>query len=169
MSSGTAGSNAGVKLTPVMRQYLEIKGNHEDSLLFFRLGDFYEMFFDDAEKASSLLDITLTSRNRNAPNPIPMCGIPYHSARTYIARLLDAGVKVALCEQVELPERGIARREVTRVITPGTSLDEDTLAPERGNYLAQIHVDGERWGLVWTEYSTGRLCSIEGEGREDGR
>ena len=165
MSAGRFGTaKAGMKLTPVMQQYVDIKRDHEDSLLFFRLGDFYEMFFEDAEKASSLLDITLTSRNRNAPNPIPMCGIPYHAARSYIARLLDAGVKVALCEQMDLPERGIARREVTRVITPGTALDEDTLAPERGNYLAQVHMDGERWGLVFAEYSTGELRTADGAG-----
>lgn len=140
-----------------MQQYLEIKSDHEDALLFFRMGDFYEMFFDDAERAASILDITLTSRNRNDPNPIPMCGIPYHSVKPYVARLLEAGVKVAICEQIELPSKGIARREVTRVVTPGTSLDEETLAPESANYIAAVVGQGEEWGLAWAEFSTGEV------------
>ena len=140
-----------------MRQYLEVKQAYDDALLFFRLGDFYEMFFEDAERAADLLDITLTSRNRNDPNPIPMCGVPYHSARPYIARLLEAGVKVALCEQVEAPGKGIVRREVSRVITPGTSLDEETLAPDRGNYLASVSRHDQVWGLAWVEFSTGQV------------
>src|SRR5690348_4780558 len=115
------------KLSPAMQQYLEFKSEHEDALLFFRMGDFYELFFEDAKVAAELLDLTLTSRNRNDPNPIPMCGIPYHALRPYVARLLEAGRKVAVCEQMELPEKGIARREVTRVISPGTNVDEETL------------------------------------------
>jgi len=148
-------SARGVKLTPVMQQYLEIKRQNEDALLFFRLGDFYEMFFDDAEKAARILDITLTSRNRNAEHPIPMCGVPYHSARPYIAKLLEAGVKVAVCEQVEVSSRGIARRQVARVITPGTSLDEESLAADRGNFIAAVVEAGSGWGLAWADFSTG--------------
>jgi DNA mismatch repair protein MutS len=140
-----------------MQQYLEIKGDHEDALLFFRMGDFYEMFFEDAERAASILDITLTSRNRNDPEPIPMCGFPYHSVKPYVARLLEAGVKVAICEQIELPTKGLARREVTRIVTPGTSLDEETLAPESANYLAAVVGHGEDWGLAWAEFSTGEV------------
>lgn len=156
----------GYKLTPVMQQYLDMKRGHEDALLFFRLGDFYEMFFEDAERAAELLDLTLTSRNRNEENPIPMCGVPYHAARGYIARLLDAGVKVAICEQIELPTRGLARREVTRVVTPGTSLDEDTLAPDRGNFLAAVAPIGESVGLAWAEFSTGDVRVTEVAGTE---
>jgi len=144
-----------------MQQYLDMKRGHEDALLFFRLGDFYEMFFEDAERAAELLDLTLTTRNRNEENPIPMCGVPYHAAKNYIARLLEAGVKVAICEQIELPTRGIARREVTRVVTPGTSLDEDTLAPDRGNFLAAVVPTGETFGLAWVEFSTGDVRVTE--------
>jgi DNA mismatch repair protein MutS len=150
---------AGTKLSPVMQQYLEIKASHEDSILFFRMGDFYEMFFEDAETAARLLDITLTSRNRNDPNPIPMCGIPYHSMRPYVARLLEAGQRVALCEQVELPGKGekLARRAVTRVISPGTTLDEQSLAPEKSNYLVAVTVGEVGYGLAVTEFSTGEV------------
>ncbi len=149
------------KLTPVMQQYLDIKRRYEDAVLFFRLGDFYEMFFEDAERASELLDIALTSRNRNDEHPIPMCGVPYHSARGYIAKLLEAGVKVAICEQMELPRRGIARREVTRVITPGTTLDEESLAPDRSNFLACVSVVGSQWALAWADFSTGEVAVTE--------
>jgi DNA mismatch repair protein MutS len=161
-----AASKGPYKLTPVMQQYLDMKRGHEDALLFFRLGDFYEMFFEDAERAAELLDLTLTSRNRNDENPIPMCGVPYHAAKGYIARLLDAGVKVAICEQIELPTRGIARREVTRVVTPGTSLDEDTLAPDRGNFLAAVAPVGDAIGLAWAEFSTGDVRATELVGEE---
>ncbi|TFH29662.1 MAG: DNA mismatch repair protein MutS, partial [Myxococcales bacterium] len=152
---------AGYKLTPVMQQYLDLKEGHTDALLFFRLGDFYEMFFEDAEQASDLLDLTLTTRNRNEEKPIPMCGIPYHAARGYIARLLEAGVKVAICEQIDVPARGIVRREVTRVITPGTSLDEDTLAPDRGNFLAAVASVGACHGVAFVEFSTGEVRVTE--------
>jgi DNA mismatch repair protein MutS len=140
-----------------MQQYLEIKSDHEDALLFFRMGDFYEMFFDDAERAASILDITLTSRNRNDPNPIPMCGVPYHSVKPYVGKLLEAGVKVAICEQIELPTKGIARREVTRIVTPGTSLDEEALVPESANYIAAVSRDDQAWGLAWADFSTGEV------------
>ncbi len=149
------------KLTPAMQQYLEFKSAHEDALLFFRMGDFYELFFEDAEVAAELLDLTLTSRNRNDPNPIPMCGIPYHALRPYVARLLEAGRKIAVCEQLELPEKGIARREVTRVISPGTNLDEETLAPERACYLAAIVEDAGAYGLAVSDFSTGELRATE--------
>lgn len=164
-ASAKAAALTSSKTSPVMRQYLEIKGSHEDAVLFFRLGDFYEMFFEDAEQASSILDIALTSRNKNDEHPIPMCGVPYHSARNYVARLLDAGVKVAICEQMELPQRGIARRQVTRVITPGTSLDEEALAPERGNYIACVVRSSAGWGLARADFSTGELRVTELGGR----
>src|SRR5512138_2518988 len=130
-----------VELTPMMRQYLEIKGQYPDAILFFRLGDFYEMFLDDAIKASRILDITLTSRNKNSEGAdVPLCGIPYHSANPYIAMLIEAGEKVAICEQVEDPKavKGIVRREVVKVITPGLVTDADSLSPKENNFLVSI-------------------------------
>jgi DNA mismatch repair protein MutS len=159
-----SGEAAGYKLTPVMQQYLDLKRGHADALLFFRLGDFYEMFFEDAERAASLLDLTLTTRNRNEEKPIPMCGVPHHAARGYISRLLDAGVKVAICEQIELPSRGIARREITRVVTPGTSVDEETLAPDRGNFLAAVVAERGRYGVAYADFSTGVVRATETPG-----
>jgi DNA mismatch repair protein MutS len=167
----TAGSRARItsRLTPAMQQYLEFKDQHADALLFFRMGDFYELFFEDAEIAAELLDLTLTSRNRNDENPIPMCGIPYHALRPYVARLMEAGRKVAVCEQLELPEKGIARRQVTRVISPGTNLDEETLAPDRAAYLAAVVEKSGAWGLAVSDFSTGeiRATEIVSDGRLD--
>src|SRR3972149_6434691 len=110
------------KITPMMQQNLQIKERYRDAILFFRLGDFYEMFFEDAQTAAKILDIALTSRNKNDDQSVPLCGVPYHSAEPYIQKLLDAGHKVAVCEQVEDPTtaKGVAEREVIRVITPGT-------------------------------------------------
>lgn len=167
MEPGAGATMGGYRLTPVMRQYLEVKGAHEDAVLFFRMGDFYEMFFEDAERASSVLDIALTTRNRNDERPIPMCGIPCHSVRPYVARLLEAGIKVAICDQVEQPERGLARRKVTRVITPGTALDEESLVAEEPNYLAAAAESGGRIGLAWTEFSTGELRFTETGGMDE--
>ena len=109
------------KITPMMKQYLSIKGQYPDAILFYRMGDFYEMFFEDAEKASKLLEITLTSRNKKDETPVPMCGFPHKAARSYIARLIENGCKVAICDQTEDPAeaKGLVRREVVRVITPG--------------------------------------------------
>ena len=108
-------------LTPMMQQYLEIKSKYPESILFYRMGDFYEMFMEDALTASRVLDIALTSRDRQAQNPVPMCGVPYHAAESYIAKLVSAGYKIAICDQVEDPKKakGLVRREVTRVLTPG--------------------------------------------------
>src|SRR5512140_2523701 len=122
---------AKTELTPMMRQYLEIKSSYPDAILFFRLGDFYEMFLDDAVKASRILDITLTSRNKNSEGAdVPLCGIPYHSSAPYVAKLIEAGEKVAICEQVEDPKtaKGIVKRQVVRVITPGMVVDADSLS-----------------------------------------
>ncbi|HYB97915.1 MAG TPA: DNA mismatch repair protein MutS [Candidatus Limnocylindrales bacterium] len=150
------------KLTPAMQQYLDVKRQHEDALVFFRMGDFYEMFFEDAEQAAELLDLTLTSRNRNDEHPIPMCGVPYHSVRPYVARLLEAGRKVAICEQLDPPEKGaLVRREVTRIISPGTNLDEESLAPERANFLAALVSHGAGFGLAITDFSTGEVRATE--------
>jgi DNA mismatch repair protein MutS len=150
--------------TPMMRQYLEIKEQHPDAILFFRLGDFYEMFLDDAVTASRVLDITLTSRNKGAAEEVPLCGIPYHSCQPYISRLVENGYKVAICEQVEDPKaaKGIVRREVVRVVTPGLVVDTDTLEPKENNYLMAISA-GEtgRWGLAVLDITTGEFRVTE--------
>src|SRR4249919_4355137 len=125
--------------TPLMRQYAAIKKEHPRALLFFRLGDFYELFFDDAVLASRELQITLTSRNKEKGVAVPMCGVPYHAADGYIAKLIRKGFKVAICEQVEDPRvaKKLVRREVTRVVTPGTSADS-TLGSEEDNFLDAV-------------------------------
>ena len=111
-----------MKLSPMMQQYMEIKGKHQDCILFFRLGDFYEMFYEDAKLASKELELTLTGKNCGQEERAPMCGVPFHSADTYIAKLVEKGYKVAICEQVEDPKfaKGIVKREVTQIVTPGT-------------------------------------------------
>ena len=139
--------------TPMMDQYRRIRGDlSEDTLLFFRLGDFYEMFFDDAKEASQLLDLTLTKRNT-----VPMCGVPHHAADFYISKLVKAGRKVAICEQVEDPAlvKGLVRREVTRVVTPGTVLEETALEAKLNNYLAGFVVEGDVFGIAFLDLSTG--------------
>ena len=125
--------------TPLMRQYSSIKQEHPSALLFFRLGDFYEMFFEDAVLAAKELQITLTSRNKEKGIAIPMCGVPYHAAEGYIAKLIRRGYKVAICEQMEDPRlaKKLVRREVTRVVTPGTAADS-TLGSEENNFLAAV-------------------------------
>ncbi|RII27811.1 MAG: DNA mismatch repair protein MutS [Geobacter sp.] len=155
------------ELTPMMRQYLEIKADHPDSILFFRLGDFYEMFLDDAVKASRILDITLTSRNKNSDGAdVPLCGVPYHSANPYIAKLIEAGEKVAICEQVEDPKsvKGIVRREVVRVVTPGLVVDADCLSPKENNYILSLAASGDSWGVSYLDLSTGEFRLTEQEG-----
>jgi DNA mismatch repair protein MutS len=152
-------------LTPMMRQYLEVKAQHPDCVLFFRLGDFYEMFFEDAVRAAELLQITLTARAKGAER-IPMCGVPYHSARRYIARLIEAGLRVAICDQVEeAGGPGIVRREVTRVITPGMVLDEEVLESRENNFLAAVSL-GERVGVALLDASTGEFYTVEAPGLE---
>ncbi len=149
--------------TPMMRQYFEIKSNYPDAILFFRLGDFYEMFLEDAVTASKVLDITLTSRNKGAAEEVPLCGIPFHSCQPYISRLVENGYKVAICEQVEDPKtvKGIVRREVVRVITPGLVVDTDTLKPKENNYLlALVEVEG-RWGVAGLDITTGEFRVTE--------
>ena len=124
------------KLTPMMKQYKEIKDQYQDHILFFRLGDFYEMFFNDAVLAAKALDITLTSRNSGSGEKAPLCGVPYHAADTYLAKLVEKGFKVAICEQVEDPAlaKGIVKREVVRVVTPGTVIDPNMLDDKQNNY-----------------------------------
>src|SRR3989338_123294 len=127
-------------LTPLMRQYREIKRAYEGAIVFFRVGDFYEMFYEDAEEASRLLSIALTSRDKSSATPVPLCGVPYHAATAYIAKLLKAGRTVALCDQVEDPKlaRGLVRREVVRLYTPGTLTDAELLRPAESNFLAAV-------------------------------
>lgn len=153
----------------MMRQYLDIKEKHRDSILFFRLGDFYEMFFDDAVEASKILEITLTTRNKNDTNPVPLCGIPHHSASSYIAKLIESGKKVAICDQVEDPKtaKGVVKREVTRVVTPGLVVDESNLKSRQSNYLAAIAKEGEKWGLSYLDLSTGDFRVTEFDGTEN--
>src|SRR5437868_13567585 len=134
--------------TPLMRQYVTIKKQHPNALLFFRLGDFYELFYDDAVTAARELQITLTSRNKEKDQPIPMCGVPYHSADGYLSKLLRKGFKVAICEQMENPKQAktLVRREVTRVLTPGTALD-GSIGSEENNFLAAVAKHGDVLGL----------------------
>ncbi len=147
------------KVSPMIRQYLQIKEKYQDAILFFRLGDFYEMFFEDAEKASKLLDITLTSRNRTEESPVPLCGVPYHAATPYIGKLLEAGCKVAVCEQVEDPKtaKGVVQREVVRVITPGTVTDGESLDWRDNNFLVALSKGGKELGLAFTDVTTGEF------------
>jgi DNA mismatch repair protein MutS len=153
-----------MKPTPMLQQYLRIKAEHRDAILLFRLGDFYEMFFEDAEIAARILDITLTSRNRgDGADAVPLCGVPYHAAEPYIARLLAAGWKVAICEQREGGGRGLMPRAVVRVVTPGSVLDEASLEPRRPNHLAAVAVTDGRFGLAVVEFSTGRVQVTESD------
>ncbi|MEW5733607.1 MAG: DNA mismatch repair protein MutS [Thermodesulfobacteriota bacterium] len=151
--------------TPMVRQYLEIKSDYPDAILFFRMGDFYEMFFEDAQKASRALSITLTSRNRNDPDPIPMCGVPHHSANRYIARLINQGFKVAICDQVEDPvaAKGLVRRDVTRVVTAGTFDEEGSIEKDRSLYTAAAVRAGKRFGVAALDLSTGEFTASEAE------
>ena len=152
-----------------MEQYLQVKRDHPEGILFFQCGDFFEMFFDDAVKAADLLDIALTSRHKNSDEPIPMAGVPHHSARGYIAKLTELGQKVVLCEQVEDAKlaKGLVKREVVRVVTPGVVLDDDALDPKVARYLAALacmeddQKGSGRHGLAYLDVSTGEFCATE--------
>jgi DNA mismatch repair protein MutS len=146
-----------------MRQYQAAKKQVPGALLLFRLGDFYELFFDDAVTAARELEITLTSRNKEKGEPIPMCGVPYHAAESYIARLIQRGFRVAICEQMEEagPGKKLVRREVARIITPGTATDSNLLRSHENNYLAAVHAKGNRFGLAYVDISTGEFQSTE--------
>ena len=151
------------KLTPMMQQYLDIHSQAKDAILFFRLGDFYEMFFDDAILASKELEIVLTGRNCGLEERAPMCGVPHHSAQNYIAKLIEKGYKVAICEQVEDPSQaeGIVRREITRIISPGTIIDEQMLEDTKNNYLLCIYLEDYSFGIAITDVSTGEFMASE--------
>ncbi|WP_052256579.1 DNA mismatch repair protein MutS [Salinicoccus sp. YB14-2] len=148
--------------TPMMKQYLSIKDEHPDALLFFRLGDFYELFYDDAITASKVLEITLTARDKKK-DPIPMCGVPHHSSRNYIEKLIENGFKVAICEQMEDPRevKGMVKRAVVRVITPGTLIDDFGMDDGRNNYLLALHTDGHQYSAGYADISTGELYSFQ--------
>ncbi len=154
--------------TPLMKQYREIKEENRDSILFFRLGDFYEMFFEDAVIASKELGITLTSRNKEKGQDVPLAGIPYHSSASYIAKLVRKGYKVAVCEQVEDPKtaKGIVKREVVKVITPGTVIDTDYLDDKSNNYLLCVYIKGDRAGIAYVDITTGEFRSTEIAGED---
>ena len=136
-------------VTPMMQQYLTIKDQHPDELLFYRLGDFYEMFFDDALISSRELELTLTGRDCGLEERAPMCGIPYHAVETYITRLIDKGYRVAICEQMEDPAlaKGLVKREITRIVTAGTVTDQSALSERKNNFLAAVCIEGKRAGL----------------------
>ncbi len=152
------------KITPMMQQYLAIKEEHQDAILFYRLGDFYEMFFDDAVTASRVLGITLTSRNsKEDADRIPLCGVPYHAATTYLAKLVKAGFRVAICEQIEDPKKaqGVVKRAVTRIISPGLVTEDEILDDKSNTYLAAIFQQGKKWGLSLIDISTGEFLLAE--------
>ncbi|MDH3990849.1 MAG: DNA mismatch repair protein MutS, partial [Gammaproteobacteria bacterium] len=154
--------------TPMMQQYLRIKSDYPDMLVFYRMGDFYELFFDDARRAASLLDITLTARGKSGGNAIPMAGVPYHAAEGYLAKLVRKGESVAICEQVGDPatSKGPVERKVMRVVTPGTLTDEALLSESRDNLVAAVCIDGERIGLAWLDLAGGRFRLTELRGPE---
>ena len=146
-------------LSPMMQQYLSIKEAHKDHIVFFRLGDFYEMFFDDALLASKELELTLTGRDCGLEERAPMCGIPYHSSESYIQRLLEKGYKVAICEQTERPQKGktLVNRDVIRVVTPGTVMENSMLSEDRNNYIASIYIEGQKSWVCFCDISTGTM------------
>ena len=149
--------------TPMMRQYLRIKADHPDMLVFYRMGDFYELFYGDAERAASLLDITLTSRGKSGGNPIPMAGVPYHAIEGYLAKLVRKGESVAICEQIGDPatSKGPVERRVTRIVTPGTLTDEALLAENRDNLVAAVFADAQGIGIAWLDLAGGRFRLTE--------
>jgi DNA mismatch repair protein MutS len=152
----------------MMKQYLAIKREHPDAILFFRMGDFYEMFMDDAVLAADILKIALTTRDKGKKNSVPMCGIPYHAAQTYLTRLVQSGHKVAICDQVEDPSKakGLVKREVTRIVTPGTVVEDTLLDAEEPSYLAAVHGSGNDYGLSLVEVSTGEFLVAGFEGKQ---
>src|SRR5271170_3168869 len=150
--------SAEAQLTPMMAQYRRIKGElPKDALLLFRLGDFYEMFFEDAQSGAQLLNLSLTARNG-----VPMCGLPHHAANNYIARILRAGRKVAICDQTEEARPGqLTKREVTQILSPGTHFDERMLVAERNNFLASVYPSGKIFGLALVDLTTGDFLTTE--------
>jgi DNA mismatch repair protein MutS len=161
--SGTVKTPKTLGRTPLMEQYLRVKREHPDAFLFFRLGDFYEMFFDDAVRGAALLGLTLTSRNKQDPEPIPMCGIPWHQRDNYLARLLRLGHKVAVCDQLEDASlaKGLVQRGVTEVLTPGSVTGDAFLEASANNYLAAVWPGAEALGVCLVDASTGEVKLAE--------
>ena len=147
-------------VTPMMQQYLEVKNQYDDYILMYRLGDFFECFFEDAVTVSRTLELTLTARDCGGGKRAAMCGVPFHKADVYIGRLVEQGFKVAVCEQVENPAEaeGIVRREVVRVVTPGTVTDDSCLTDRRNNYLAALYLGDKGSGLAFADISTGEIA-----------
>ena len=150
----------------MMQQYLRIKSEHPDTLLFYRMGDFYELFYEDARRAAALLDITLTARGQSAGEPIPMAGVPYHAADSYLAKLVRRGESVAICEQLSEPgaAKGPLQRQVVRIVTPGTVTDAALLNERQDTLVAGVVREGARFGLAWLDLAAGRFTVLEGEG-----
>ena len=154
--------------TPVIRQYLGFKAEHPDKLLFFRMGDFYELFYDDARRAARLLDIALTRRGQSGGEPVPMAGVPFHAVDAYLARLLRMGESIAICEQIGNPAdcRGPVERRVARIVTPGTVTDEALLDERSESLLAGVCREGELSGIAWLDLASGRFSLIQVAGAE---
>src|SRR4030088_2723269 len=152
--------------TPMMQQYLRIKGQHSDTLLFYRMGDFYELFYDDARRAAPLLDITLTARGQSAGEPIPMAGVPFHAVDSYLARLVRKGESVAICEQLGDPatSKGPLERQVVRIVTPGTVTDTALLEERRDTLVGALAAEGGGARLAWLDLAAGRFPVLQGEG-----
>jgi len=153
------------KSTPMIKQYLSIKEQYPDTILFYRMGDFYEMFFEDAQLASRVLEIALTSRNKNDESPIPMCGVPHRAAQSYIARLIDSGYKVAVCDQIEdaAKAKGLVKRDVVRVITPGMVIENELLDARANNFVLAVYCKGDAYGVAYLDISTGDFRVTQSE------
>jgi len=151
------------KITPMLKQYLSVKEQYQDAILFYRMGDFYEMFFEDARTAARALDITLTSRNKKDKDPIPMCGVPWKAAKSYISRLIEQGFRVAICDQVEDPaaSKGLVKREVVRVVTPGMIIEDELLDGKSNNFILAFALNGQQAGLACLDISTGTFRLVE--------
>jgi len=149
--------------TPMMQQYLKIKAEHPNTILFYRMGDFYEVFYEDAQKTAKLIDITLTARGKNGANPVPMAGVPYHSVEGYLAKLVKRGESVAIAEQIGDPatSKGPVERKVVRVITPGTLTEDSLLSQQQNNLLAAVNFGKHLIGLAWCDLGSGRFAVTE--------
>ena len=150
----------------MMQKYFELKEAYSECIMLFRLGDFYEMFFDDAVQASKVLDLVLTGRDCGLQERAPMCGVPHHAVDSYIRKLIEAGFRVAICEQMEDPAtaKGLVERDVVRVISPGTVMEDEILDEKKANYLASVYTNDSAFGIAWTDISTGEFYLYEYEG-----
>ena len=151
-------------MTPMMEQYFEIKNQYKDYLVFYRLGDFYEMFFDDAIKASNLLDLTLTGRDCGLEERAPMCGIPFHAADTYISKLVSMGEKVAICEQLTAAGKELVKRDVVKIVTAGTITNNELIDEKSNNFLGSVYIKNKNIAFAWADITTGEFCTRNFEG-----